>query len=544
MSNIRGSLDNIAPRELPDDPWKTWAMFEVYDGRYGKDRYIPKLNDHVIEHDTGNLYLVTAVNVDGIPTLRQITIRKPTGLEDIFSDTNENYRLYQDLSVTPPTLSVDGMMKVYSSRANHAVIYRGTSEAPEDIVSEYFDSSGFSQGPGVPLELVAMNNTDNYAIKSVRTCNLASTAQPMDPGDNCTVTIYTDDGKIISRTQVLVENISFVRQAHTEQKYLIDIYLESPFISVNDSTTINFPLNVDITGFRPILVRVYNDGSVLKNPIDGGKFALLGLDSYSTNMTGEHPLVLRYTLDPDESGITTIGTINGNVITRPYTIKTKQADGMYDVKLHVFPVYNGTNYSMKVVMLNLDRTINIDVTDKVTKTSSFGFPSSLTNGEFREFTVKLDVSDVSKLYKSYVHTETMWVRLNAYPTSNTNDLWEVKYNSSPSSEAYGLNLKATLSSNGDRINVGNGYSTWQEFLDNTYYKSYPLYDPSSEVGPVSPAYLRITYEGHSVIVGSALYKNDIRLNTQMTTGKNVMVEFLTQTAGGYLVLSAVAMTVR
>lgn len=544
--NAKG-VDGIYPTMYPNNQWKTWSYDELYLGGVGANKFIPNIKDHVMEPESGRLYIVEGYKNEpkGVAILRPIGIPTPTGFENIFSDSTNNYRLYQDLTVSPVTLSVDGLMKVYSSRAHYAIIYKGLEEDPNNIVSEFFDSSGFSQGPGIPLELVAYNNYDNYAIKSVRTCNKKSTSPDLLEGELCTVIVYTDDGKIITRTQLLVDNTSFVPQAFSEQKYIVNIYLDSPFLSRADDTLINMPVNIDLTSYRPRLVVVYNDGSINSEVIDGTKYILDGLNSYTPGIQGLHPLSLRYVMDPDEVGITTINTINGNVLTREYFIKTVEEDGLYDVKLYVYPVWNHYElaYDIRVYMTNLDRTLLSDVTHVTEITTSMSIPTT-NSGGWQTLNLKLDMKDVSTVYKSYIHTEQVYVNILDVPSSNADNIWEVRLNSSNTANTYGKDLYAKLSTNRNYVNIDNGATNLTDFLDKFYLNTYPLYRQAVETGPIDPAYIRITYGNIERIIGATQFKNNVNFGVELTVGDSIKLEFLQMGNNDYLVLSVAELTVR
>ena len=116
-------VDGATPLYQPDGRWNVWSIHDIYRGDIGRNKFIPKVNDYVIEPETGSIYVVTDLNnVTFIPELSPITLKHGTSRDEIISSTNDNYRIYYDKSVMPYTLAVDGLLRVYSSTASFARI--------------------------------------------------------------------------------------------------------------------------------------------------------------------------------------------------------------------------------------------------------------------------------------------------------------------------------------------------------------------------------------------------------------------------------------
>ncbi len=134
-TGIVGS-DGFAPIYSPDARWTMWSIHEIYMGNAGQNKYIPKVNDYVIEPETGTTYRVSDLNnITFIPELSPINISHTSSTDEILSSTNDNYRLYFDKAITPYTLNVDGFMRVYSTTATVARIYKGAFIDDTKIIS-------------------------------------------------------------------------------------------------------------------------------------------------------------------------------------------------------------------------------------------------------------------------------------------------------------------------------------------------------------------------------------------------------------------------
>ena len=94
--------DGIVPSYNPEGLWKTWAVNEIYLGEEGEKRYVPKINDHVIDPVKNIRWLVTELNqLTLIPTLEPLGNYNSIGLSstDLLFATgpgwpSQNYRVY------------------------------------------------------------------------------------------------------------------------------------------------------------------------------------------------------------------------------------------------------------------------------------------------------------------------------------------------------------------------------------------------------------------------------------------------------------------
>jgi len=331
MPNAIGivGLDGYTPVYQPDGRWAIWSIHEIYMGDIGENRVIPKVSDYVVEPETGSTYIVSTLNnITYIPTLSPINLQNTVSTDYLISSTGDNYRIYYDKSVVPYTLAVDGLLRVYSSTASYARIYQGSFIDPTKIISRRYDNNGNFIGDNIPLVLVAYNSHDNYAIKSIPTCN---TLQELQDGEGCIVVVFDNAGKVLAKVSCILEETTFVAQAYAEQKYITQIFMKSPFISVSQQNEINYPVNLPIISFNPIGVVQYNDASQVEFPVDGDKFRLYGLDQFVSTIIGHRvPLVLSYRMDPTEAALASVDSDN-YYVTRPYSLIVTNANTSYNV---------------------------------------------------------------------------------------------------------------------------------------------------------------------------------------------------------------------
>jgi len=529
------------------ETWKMWSIHEIFLGGDGTNKYIPKVNDYVVAPETGELYIVKSLHpITYVPEIVPIIFTTSFNIENIINDNITNFRIYYDRSVTPYTLSVDSLFKVYSRTANTAVIYRGYLIEDQFIISRRYDNSGNYLGHELPLDMVAFNSHDNYAVKTVPTCN---TNAELTSGEVVTVVIYDTTGKVLSKRMMLVEDTTFIRQAYAEQKYITQISLKSAFISNADDTTIEYPVNLPIESLDAVGVVHYNDGSKLEYPIDNDKFRLYGLDQFVSTIVGHRvPLVLSYKMGSDESAIATITTDN-TYVTRNYELIVSEPNLSYNVKLFIYPEYVDSTYGYQIraFLMNMDRNVFFDVSNKIRLAYSSVPFNPKAYGVTQRLTYQLELSTVSPIFRYFMHVQTIDINLRAPATERTvSNIWEVN-NQAPSSKPnFGGGLFAYLMPNSlNKINIKNGYSDQQAWLKKFYYDTQPLAHPLIETEAPKPTHMTISYENNSIEIPISDYDKDISIpNANLVEGRNITILYTRKIANSVLKLSVAQLTIR
>lgn len=538
--------DGYTPIYQPDGRWNIWSIHEIYNGTSGQNKFIPKVNDYVIEPETGVVYIVTNLNnVTFIPELSPINISNAQNADQILASTNDNYRIYYDKSITPYTLAVDGFIRVYSSTATFARIYKGSFIDNTKIISRRYDNNGNFIGHDIPLQVVAFNTHDNYAIKNIPICN--TTSDLLD-GELCTVVVFDSNGKVLSKVTCIVEETTYVAQAYAEQKYITQIFLKSAFINTSQPDEINYPVNLPVTSFNPIGVVQYNDGSQIEYPVDGDKFRLYGIDQFVSTIVGHKvPLVLSYRMDASEAALATVQSDN-YYITRPYTLRVSNPNTSYNVKLFVYPVWidNVNGYNYKAYLMNLDRNVLFDVTNKVNLSSNSPSFNPTAYGITQRLTFNINLSTVSGIYNDFLHVQTVDIILRG-PANDTSliNIWEVGTQVPSNTPYYGKNLRAVRDNLvHNKVTIHNNINTVQEFINTLYIPTLPLYNPLTETGPLEPTHIELRYLNESVIVPITDFNSQITFNSNVNLFSNIDIVFMKETISGYLMLGVSSLTVR
>ena len=72
LSGVAGS-DGVAPVYNPANRWQIWSLKEIYNGNIGANRYVPNVDDYVIDTITDERYRVVSIDpTTVIPVLKKI----------------------------------------------------------------------------------------------------------------------------------------------------------------------------------------------------------------------------------------------------------------------------------------------------------------------------------------------------------------------------------------------------------------------------------------------------------------------------------------
>lgn len=543
--------DGIVPVYEPEGRWCFWGLHEIWVGDIGANRYVPKVNDYVIEYNTYTTYIVDHIDpITLIPTLREI---RPANMSFSFTETDvlfgvgpgtqsDTYRVYVDKSVTPYILAVDARLKIAGTMSHHAKIFKGSNVSNTGVVvSKVYDNSGHLISQDIGLELVAIDSHVNYSIKTVKVCN--TTAELMD-GEIVTIVIYTDNGHVVSKRQLLVENTSFIRSVNSSLKYVSHISVDCPFMSPTESSLIEFPLNVPLNALNLMGTVHYSDGSTLTLPVDGNKFRMHGLQQHVSTIIGQRiELVLAYALSPTEVAYAGVST-DGHYVTEPYSLMTINPNNSYTVKLFGYPIWidavNG--YQMQWWLFNLDRNVYFNVTPFVSFATNTGPFNPTGYGYLQRKAVSINLRDVSGAFKPFVHTQLVDIVLNG-GANETITPWTMAHESISTRPSYGNGLKATKVS-ATTIKIDSGITDFNEWKERMYGHIYPLVDRVAELNPPTPTHFVIEYSGLNIEFPISNWGSNLNIGMNIPIYKTITVRFLRRTGNGDMHLGISALMVK
>jgi len=544
-SNIAG-IDGIVPIYQPNLRWSTWALNEIYLGQEGQDRYVPNVKDYVVNTDTDQRWKVVAVDPTTlIPTLDEIIPENVGAFSDYDillgvgpGTQSDTYRVYLDKSVMPHTLSVDARLKVAGSMVTKAMIFKGSElSGTSKVISALYDQTGTLLGQAIPLELVAMEGNNNISVKTVPVCH---TLEELPDGEVVTAVFYSDNGRVVSKRQLLIENTAFIRNTDASVKYIIGISLESPFLSHSDNRLIQYPLNVPLNGLGLIGVVQYSDGSKIRLPVDGTKFSIFGFEGYLSSIIGQKfNLVLKYSLSVGEV-VYGSNVADGQFITQKYKATTVKADGAYTVKLYGYPVWvdaiNG--YVLEWFMYDLNRNNFYRVTPYVKfNTNTRAFNPTLY-GINQQLSVSINLKDVNGSFTPYIHAQIINISLMGPGTERTTN-WTVGFTPNQDPQYGQNNFAATtfINQNLWKVKLDSGYVSLASWLEHLYYNTLPLSDSSKEAVPPAPNYFTIVVGNDRLEFPISQWNQELTISDAVPDNTTLFISFFLRTPDNDIHLS-------
>lgn len=544
--------DGVVPVYNPTGIWQWWSIDDIYQGQSGTNKYVPKLNDFVIDPLDYSVFKVT--NLDPVTLVPSLTPVTPSFIPDSFTPSDvlfgvgpgtqaDTYRAYLDTSVTPYILAVDARLYVGGTKASYAKLFVGSDvSSTGTVISMIYDSNGNFVSQNVPLEQVAINQVTNYTWQTLAVCN---TAQNMPDGEVITAVIYDAQGHVVSKRQLLVENTSFIRSVNLSTKYVSSIALESPFLSPSTPSTIAFPLNVPVNALNLKGIVNYSDGSSVTLPIDGTKFSVIGLDQYVSTIVGQQiPIVLSYQLGTGEVAYNATSG-NAKYLTAPYFIQTTNPMNSYDVKIYGYPEWNGDaiGYIMRFFMVNLDRNVFFDVTANTQFATNTGTFSPKLYGYLQRKAVQLNLSMVSPVFRPYVDTQLMDINLLQAPSIGQTP-WTISQVSGTDIPAYGQGLFAkTTSASLSTLDVSCGFQDQTTWLTNLYYATHPLINTYDELAAPVPTHFILMYNGQEYTYPINQWNIPLVISGQFTQYSSVYLRFINRTPSGDMILSVAGLMI-
>ena len=491
MSNPIGVVgsDGFTPLYDQNARWTIWRLSEIFTGGIGQNKYIPKLNDYVVEPETGALYRVAELSdVTFIPVLVPISFSEESGISQLLMKTNsEAYRVYYDDSVDPPTLQVDGTFKLFNTDAMTARLFEGGNVSNDTLISRRYDNSKNYLGPDIPLREVRYDSHDITGVKFIPACN--TTRKDLVNGSTVTLVTYAANGAVVSRHTLVLEATNFISQAFSSQRYIANISIKSAFINPSNDNEIHYPINLPFTSFSPIGVVHYSDGTSAEYPIDGNKFSLYGIDPFMPSILGQSVnVLLKYHLGADELALST----NRSFVSRSYRLIVSNAGTSYNVKLYAYPVWGGDalGWKLRYFLINLNRDTVFDVTPYAHLSPTSAPFSPKLYGITQRLGLSIDLSNIPG-YGSYLYNQLVEVTLRAPANTLTANLWEVSQHVPTNGLVYGTNLLATQHAIRTReVKVNNGM-TLSTFLTKVYANALPIIDTITEDVPFEPTHLRV-----------------------------------------------------
>lgn len=482
------AIQNIQtiPEIDKERPNRWWFRDQIYDGPNNKGRFVPNVNDAVLDWNAG-VFRVIAVDYGktNMSLLHPISLGSLGGGVSV-DDTSivtgpgsnsTNFRIYVNTKVVPHTLDIDSRC-FWNGTENHYVkIFRGTDISKETgvVISAVLNQSGTVVSENIPLETIVIPNGVNKGRKSAKPAHCSET---VTDGELVTVQTYSASGRITSIDRFVIKTTNAMRTLDQSSNYVTGIELVSPFLSATDKRLVECPINMLTQSLQFTAKVTYDDGKTFTLPVDGTRFALAGKDFLVASQLGQViDVSLLYTLSSGELALDSTAPLPNRIMHEPYRIKVIDANAYYTVKLFVVPEWRGAQYSLRFFVTNLERNILTDVTDKVEYGA--GNPKFVGNkyDGTQSLVVGFDLSSLGASFSNFRHVQPFKITL--YRPGNLPDsvqYYEVSYNNDL---VFGTNCKAVYAAvptNGNKqtLDITCGQGTVDGWLNAIYYATEPL----------------------------------------------------------------------
>lgn len=532
--------------QSPDDPVRP------------RGKYFPKLNDIVWSWELG-FYRVSATDVttyvvdltkwnwsDGDITYEGDILQgiRPMGGSD-------TWRAYLDTTVIPHRLSLDDRYLIPGSEARFCIAFLGSNiSASGEIISAYYDQTNTYVNERIPLEVVAMENLHNLAIKRPK---MAYARRALETGETVTVVTYNEHNTVIGKDTFVIQRTNLVRKPEMGNKRIQSIEIISPYLSTVQPNLLEVPINATISTLA-IRARVtytdksYRDLDVGDEDSDS-RFRILGLKYWSPAQVGPHQdITLSYKIDTATEHSYIQGETFNAHITAPYQIKSLPVDPSFSLKLFAFPAWNDpvNGWTLEYWLYNLDRNISTRVQSSAVELVS-GSPSyrptDYVTVQHLGFAVNLH--EVDPFYGDHRHVQNVQIAMLADGGQNTNR-WKVRTTANQG-EWYGERLKVIIRADNSGlydVDISNGHVAYQDWIKELYYDMNPLINPSAEVRPPEPTHMLITHNLRTMEVPVSQWATLLKMPTDLRQGQNMYIRWIKRLANTDLHLGVSALTVQ
>lgn len=546
VTSVNSPVDGEVVTYDPRGFWAQHSIFQVYFGREGLNKVVPKINDWVINPETKQTMLCTAVDETTlIPTLRDITSQDDNSMTDAVGGLPDTYRVSFDTTSLPYTLQVDPRLRFGGSDIAYARLYRGTNaEDTASIISMMYDNQGNFLTNNIPLDDVARHNVTNILEKCVRVCK---TTTELSNGEYVTLALLSSENRVATTRTLRVVKTSWIAAAAVDTRSVTHVSLISPYLSQVNPNVLEVPINVQLNALNIFAQVHYSDGTVSDPQTLTGKFALLGIEQFAgVSPSQDARLTLRYTLDNDEPA-SAATTADGKFVTTPYRLITSPQQGAFTIKLSGYPAWNSTEhaYRMHWFLTDLNRQTMLNVTSQVYYNESSDVFDGTKLGQIQRLSVRINLRDISSSYPSFIQQGFQTVTLDKtgdQPGPN----WRIAFdiNQQP---LFGETLHARavmITQNLWRVNVRFGAANFQDWLERIFYDAKPLYDIRSETKAPQPTHMVIFRDNVRTEVPIDQWDKEFQVSVNFSTASNIQIQFIRKEANTTLTLGVIAMPIK
>lgn len=539
--------------ETPDDVpvWdpeglhKEWGDWEVYMGKDKigegkKGRFVPNLYDKVWGPVTGTQYVKELNPTTLIPVLARVVEPVIGGADskDWLLGTGDRWPqqgffIYADNSQTIPRISTDAQAIFRHPSISYFRLYGTDPNNQNEVLSAWYNQSGEYKDNQIPRLLVESTHSPDgyqYYVPEV----FWGTRQ-LKEGEEVKLIGFSAENSEIAEAIFVVRLGNNVRRGNQPVRRIASIELRCPYLSTTEENRIRIPTGTNIASVAMMCRLNFENGQWLDVPIDGVKVRLQGLEETVSSSPGKlRDIILFYYLGEGEVYVGS-DTNDGKAMTKVYTVEVDPTQETYGFKLFGYPSWVDANngYALFWFLHDYDHSQVYDVTGMVELTANSGAWDPFLYGSKQYLRVALDVEKVDPRYSSYRHAQTIQFTLMQAALVDTPNHWRT-YFEEGQSPAYGDGCVANLTYVSSQVWTGDlscGCKTLEEWLDKLYYRTLPLFDPTTENEPSVPTHFIYTIRGQRYRHALSDWNKVIRTATGGAEGETSVIHFISSENG-------------
>lgn len=503
----------------------TWYAHQIFDGVadnivMGVTNYVvPKIGDFVVEMSGSTIVRSRVISIpNNIAVLERV-------YEDVTNDAISDFTLADLTStsmilvrntLTPVLAAIHIGLPIESDTfIAYAKVFSGRDINDTDaIVSRRYDGDGIVLDDKVTVTADPINQFVYHA-------SVFNMDRILEDKSSGVIVFYgADDVPLRKYTIVFRESDALVNYSNTDL-FISDIVLESIQISPTNAREILVERGFLNNSFNPRVYKVFNTGQREEISLTSRSLVLEGWGNYIFGEENDtFPLTVLYTLASNEVS-DMVSNQNGSVVSSAYTIRVVDDAESTNYKLYPVLTWNGTTdvYDVKYIMYDSTYKTNIDVTTKIDISSEFeGY--NFDDKQVFNFSVNLQSAGIT-VDEQYARG-SFAIRLHSAPMDKITP-FEIFFVPTDNVRYYGAELRTRLTYDVGvySVSIDSDYTSFEEWLDNVYYKLLPTYDSNTNAQAPQPTHCDVYINGAYVTIEvTSQWNIGVRWNSEIPTGPN------------------------
>lgn len=549
---LSGDIGEDVPVWDPEGLFKEWAYDEIY---FGKDkigeghkgRFVPNVGDKVWSPERGTYYVTELNPTTLIPVLTRY-VEPSTGGADskdwLLGVGNrwpqQGFFIYADNEQEIPRVSADAQAIFRHPAISYFRLYGYDDQGNLEVISAWFNQTGDYDGDQIPRLIVESTISPEGYTYYVPEAFWAT--RKLIEKEEVKLVGFSSENNEVAEAGFVVRLGNYVRRGNTPVRRIASIELRCAYLSPTEENRIRIPTGTNIASVAMMCRLNYESGAYIDLPIDGTKVRIQGLEeSISSSPGWLHNIILYYYLGEGEAYVGSESN-DGKSLRKVYKVEVDPTQDTYGFKLFVYPSWIDANngYGLIGLLHDYDHSQVYDVTELMEFTTNSGEWDPLKYGSKQYLRLAVDVEKVDPRYSAYRHVQTVQITLLNAGTVDVDNHWRV-YFEDGQSPAYGDNCRAILTYVSSQVWTGDlscGAASVDEWLDKLYYRTLPLFDPTTEKAPLVPTHFVFTLRGQRYRHPISDWNSVIQVKTGGKQGETSVIHFISSYNGVDLYLGS------